>query len=72
MPTYEYVCPQCDYQFEIKTSIKDYDRYKQQWCGSCGTEAKRKIGAAGISFGKGFFRDGYASAKNIKTQTDGE
>ena len=33
---------------------------------------RRKIENVGISFGKGFFRDGYESAKNVKTSTDGD
>ena len=35
-------------------------------------EVRRKIEQVGLSFGKGFFRDGYESAKNVKTNTDGE
>ena len=31
-----------------------------------------RIENVGISFGKGVFRDGYESAKNVKTSTDGD
>ena len=48
-------------------SIKKYDPKEKRYCPSCGTQVKRKIELVGISFGKGFFRDGYESAKNVKT-----
>ena len=53
-------------------SIKKYDPKEKVYCSSCGMEMTRKIENVGISFGKGFFRDGYESAKNVKTPTDGE
>jgi predicted nucleic acid-binding Zn ribbon protein len=54
-------------------SIKEYDPKKEKYCPSCGTKVRRKIETVGVSFGKGFFRDGYESAKNVKTSnSDGE
>tara|TARA_Y100000034_G_scaffold84606_1_gene101473 strand:+ start:836 stop:1000 length:165 start_codon:yes stop_codon:yes gene_type:complete len=53
-------------------SIKKYNPKEKVHCSNCGVEMKRKIESVGISFGKGFFRDGYESAKNVKTSTDGD
>ena len=50
-------------------SIKKYDPKEKRYCPNCGIQVKRKIELVGISFGKGFFRDGYESAKNVKTPT---
>jgi len=65
MPTYEYVCRNCDHQFEAFHSIKD-DPLSQ--CPSCGDNALRRlIGAgSGIIFkGSGFYETDYKrSGKN--------
>jgi predicted nucleic acid-binding Zn ribbon protein len=53
-------------------SIKQYNPREKVYCPNCGEEVKRTIEQVGISFGKGFFRDGYQSAKDVKTPTDGE
>ena len=53
-------------------SIKEYNPREKVYCPNCNTEVRRKIEQVGISFGKGFFRDGYESAKNVKTNIDGE
>ena len=69
MPIYEWTCDQCTYQLTETMSIKKYDPKEKRYCHSCGTQVRRKIEPVGISFGKGFFRDGYESAKNVKTPT---
>ena len=53
-------------------SIKQYNPREKVYCPNCGEEVRRTIEQVGVSFGKGFFRDGYESAKNVKTPTDGE
>ena len=72
MATYNWVCDQCTYHLTATMSIKEYNPKEKRYCPNCGTEVRRKIEQVGISFGKGFFRDGYESAKNVKTPTDGE
>ena len=74
MPIYEFICDKCKHEFEIKIAIKDYDITVKQKCPDCHNQqqTRRRFGVPGISFGKGFFRDGYESAKNVKTSTDGD
>ena len=72
MGVYEWGCDQCTYQLTKRMSIKEYDSKEKVYCPSCGAKMRRKIENVGISFGKGFFRDGYESAKNVKTSTDGD
>ena len=72
MPEYSWVCEQCTHQMTKRISITKYNPREKVYCPNCGTEARRKIEQVGLSFGKGCFRDGYESAKNVKTNTDGE
>ncbi len=61
MPTYDYVCKNCDHQWELFQSMKDNPIRK---CPSCGKlKAKRVIGpGAGIIFkGSGFYQTDYRS-----------
>ena len=61
MPTYDYVCKNCDHQWELFQSMKDNPVRK---CPSCGKlKAKRVIGpGAGIIFkGSGFYQTDYRS-----------
>ena len=70
---YEFKCKKCDHDFEIKCMVAEYDKYKKQSCPKCKSKkVNRVISPVGISFGKGFFKDGYESAKNVKTSTDGD
>ena len=72
MPEYKWVCDQCTFHLTETMSIKEYNPKEKKFCPNCGVQLRRKIENVGISFGKGFFRDGYESAKNVKTPTDGE
>tara|TARA_Y100000310_G_scaffold97981_1_gene95648 strand:+ start:3636 stop:3857 length:222 start_codon:yes stop_codon:yes gene_type:complete len=73
MPVYNWVCDGCTFHLTETMSIKEYDPKKEKYCPNCGTKVRRKIEVVGVSFGKGFFRDGYESAKNVKTSnSDGE
>jgi len=72
MPEYEWVCDQCDYQITVTMSMKEYNPKEKRYCPDCGVEVRRKIENVGLSFGKGFFRDGYESADKVKTLTEGE
>jgi putative FmdB family regulatory protein len=73
MPQYEWVCDQCTYNVIATLSMTEYDPKEKRSCPNCDIEVRRKIESVGISFGKGFFRDGYESANKVKTSTeDGE
>jgi len=72
MPQYDWLCDGCTCRVTKKMSIKQYNPREKVYCPNCGEEVKRTIEQVGISFGKGFFRDGYQSAKDVKTPTDGE
>ena len=61
MPTYEYICENCDYEFERFQSIKARPLRK---CPDCGKSTlKRLVGTgAGIIFkGPGFYQTDYRS-----------
>ena len=61
MPTYDYVCNNCEHKWELFQAMKDNPVRK---CPSCGKlKAKRIIGAgAGIIFkGSGFYQTDYRS-----------
>ena len=75
MPTYDYICESCGYEFERFQSITANPIRK---CSQCGKrELKRLIGAgAGVIFkGSGFYQTDYRSesykngAKNEKSST---
>jgi len=62
MPTYDYVCTECDHRWELFQSIKANPVRK---CPECGRlKARREIGTgAGIIFkGSGFYQTDYRSA----------
>jgi putative FmdB family regulatory protein len=66
MPTYEYLCGNCDHRFEAMQSIKSKPLRK---CPSCGKQKlKRLIGAgSGIIFkGSGFYQTDYRSDSYTK------
>ena len=68
MPTYDYVCGGCDYQFELFQSITAKPIRKCPKCGRVGVQ--RLIGAgAGILFkGSGFYETDYRSESYKKAQ----
>tara|TARA_Y100001938_G_C7938042_1_gene352814 strand:- start:479 stop:703 length:225 start_codon:yes stop_codon:yes gene_type:complete len=74
MPTYDFICEKCGETFEVKVSIKDYNRYKKQNCPKCNTpdNVRRNFTPPVIKFGAGFFKDGYQSAKNVQQSNDGD
>jgi len=66
MPTYDYVCNECDHRWELFQSIKANPVRK---CPECGRlRARRVIGpGAGIIFkGSGFYQTDYRSASYKK------
>lgn len=75
MPTYHYVCPKCDHDFEVFTQrISDSPKTKK--CPACGGRARRQIsGGAGFLFkGEGFYVTDYRSEEyrsKAKKETEG-
>ena len=75
MPTYDYRCSGCGYEFEIFQGMLEK---KLSTCPKCGATLKRLIGSgAGIVFkGNGFYQTDYRSseyrkrAKEENTRTD--
>ena len=65
MPTYEYVCKDCDDEFEVFQRMSE-DRLKE--CKKCGGQLKRLIGTgAGIIFkGSGFYETDFKDKKGKK------
>ncbi len=62
MPTYDYVCKNCEHRWEVFQSIKANPLRKCPKCGKL--KARREIGAgAGIIFkGSGFYQTDYRSS----------
>jgi len=61
MPTYDYVCDACDYQFELFQNINDSPKRK---CPKCGRLKLRRLigpGAAILFKGSGFYATDYRS-----------
>tara|TARA_Y100001938_G_C8055254_1_gene414066 strand:- start:479 stop:700 length:222 start_codon:yes stop_codon:yes gene_type:complete len=73
MPAYDFKCEKCNYEFELQCTISEYDKIKKQSCPKCkNKQIVRIISPIGISFGRGFFKDGYESAKNLTSNSNGE
>ena len=45
MPTYEYMCEACDYEWEVEQSIKDP---KIKICPECGEDKAKRLVSGGI------------------------
>jgi len=62
MPTYEYECTKCGYQFELEQSMNDKPRSR---CPKCRSKVNRLIsGGLGISFkGSGYYVNDSRPAK---------
>ena len=81
MPHYDYVCDDCDHNFELFQSITESVKRK---CPSCGRLKLRRLigpGAAIVFKGSGFYttdyrsesyRKGAAAAKEAKNKANGD
>ena len=61
MPTYDYLCDECGYEFELFQSINDSHKKK---CPECGKLKLRRLfgtGAAVVFKGSGFYQTDYRS-----------
>ncbi len=72
MPTYEYICPKCGFEFEQFQSMKDEPLKKCPKCKKTGV--KRLVGGgAGLIFkGSGFYITDYKNKKAPAEKTGGE
>ena len=64
MPTYEYACTSCGYEWEFEQSIKDAPLTT---CASCRSETARRQISRGTGFilkGGGWYSDLYSSSSN--------
>ncbi|HLA83731.1 MAG TPA: zinc ribbon domain-containing protein [Thermoguttaceae bacterium] len=74
MPTYDYVCDECEHAFELFQSITEAAKKK---CPQCGKMKLRRLigpGAAVIFKGSGFYQTDYRSAsyrKGAKAESGG-
>jgi putative FmdB family regulatory protein len=41
MPTYEFWCPKCEKEFEVKRPMADFD--KPAFCPDCGTQGEKLV-----------------------------
>ena len=57
MPKYEYVCMQCDIEYEHERSI--HDKEPEYFCGNCQYAITRIFTPFGLQFkGSGFYKTG--------------
>ncbi len=80
MPTYTFDCTTCNNAFDQALTLKQYDRFKndaknqlEAKCPKClqyFAVVRTYESPPGIKFGKGFFKDGYESAKNVARSDD--
>lgn len=70
MPTYEYVCKQCDETFEIFQSFSDKPLKKHE---DCGGALQKVFHSRGIVFkGSGFYATDSKSSASSKTPKSGD
>lgn len=61
MPTYEYICRNCEHEFEVFQSMTESAKRKCPECGKNTLERKIGIGAAILFKGSGFYQTDYRS-----------
>jgi len=72
MPTYEYICKNCNHHFEELQSMKEDPLLR---CPSCNTDSLARIMGAGsgiIFKGSGFYLTDYKKTNAAVGKTDGE
>jgi putative FmdB family regulatory protein len=71
MPTYDYKCTQCGYDFEMFQSMSE-DHIKK--CPECEGIVRRLVGGgSGLIFkGSGFYLTDYGKGKDQKKKADGQ
>src|SRR5262245_52263801 len=67
MPTYEYICRNCDHEFEVFQSMTDSAKRKGPKCGKNALERKIGTGAAVLFKGSGFYQTDYRSESYKKS-----
>ncbi len=67
MPTYEYICTECEHKFDVFQSMNDSPIEK---CEKCDGKVRKLFGGAGIIFkGSGFYVNDYKKNENKKEST---
>jgi putative FmdB family regulatory protein len=67
MPTYAYVCRECEHAFEIQQSFSDEPLTR---CPMCSGELRKQFGTLGVSFkGSGFYRTDSQSSNSDSTSS---
>lgn len=65
MPTYEYVCKNCERHFDVFQSFQDEPLTV---CDTCGGELKKVFGSIGIAFkGSGFYKNDSRTSSSSET-----
>jgi putative FmdB family regulatory protein len=68
MPTYSYVCKECEHGFEIQQSFSDAALTK---CPKCSGELRKQFGNLGVTFkGSGFYRTDSQSGSSSSSSSD--
>jgi putative FmdB family regulatory protein len=68
MPTYGYICTECDHEFEVFQSITAPPVTK---CERCGSKVRKQVFPVGIAFkGSGFHVNDYSSSHNGSSSSD--
>ena len=67
MPTYQYACTKCDFEFEEIQSFSDQSITK---CPQCEGKVRKKFGAVGVVFkGSGFYQNDAREKKKPESTT---
>ena len=75
MPIYEYKCENCGYEFEEMLHFSERDDPLNTPCSfpTCGGKVHLKMSMSSFQLkGRGWFRDGYGSKQETKTETKTE
>ena len=68
MPTYGYVCTECEHEFEVFQSITAPPITK---CERCGAKVRKQIFPVGIAFkGAGFHINDYTGTRSAPSSSD--
>jgi putative FmdB family regulatory protein len=67
MPTYSYVCKECEHSFDL---WQEFAAEAETLCPECGGELRKVFGQLGVSFkGTGFYRTDSRSTESSKPKS---
>jgi len=69
MPIYEYLCNECNYEFE---ELQKFNDPLVKICPTCGENSvERKVSASAFHLkGGGWYKDGYSSNPDVSSEND--